>query len=56
VTAIRQPVDALGARAVALLAEGGAMAPGETLLPVSLVERRSVAAPARSLPATAHTE
>lgn len=56
VSAIRQPVDALGARAVALLAEGAAMAPGETLLPVSLVERRSVAAPARSTPATANRE
>ncbi len=58
VTAIRQPVDALGARAVALLAgePAGAMTPGETLLPVTLVERRSVAAPARSTPATANRE
>lgn len=53
ITAIRQPVDALGARAVALLAEGGEAA---TLLPVTLVERRSVAAPDRSRPATASRE
>lgn len=57
VTAVRQPVDELGARAVALLAEGaGATAPGETLLSVTLVERRSVAAPIRSVPATANRE
>lgn len=58
VTAIRQPVDELGARAVALLAEGpgGMAAPREILLPVTLVERRSVAAPARSALATAQID
>lgn len=51
ITAIRQPVRELGARALALLLDGDpAPAPGaprEELLPVTLIERDSVAPPVR---------
>lgn len=51
ITAIRQPVRELGARALSLLLESGPPtmtgSPPEELLPVTLVERDSVAPPAR---------
>lgn len=46
ITAIRQPVRDLGARALALLLDEDS-APAEVLLPVTLIERDSVAPPLR---------
>jgi LacI family transcriptional regulator len=58
VTAIRQPVEALGARALALLLDSDwSGAPqGEELLPVSLIERESVAPPVGTHDATGDRE
>lgn len=51
ITAVRQPVRELGARALALLLDtdwdDDQRAPGEALLPVKLIERKSVAPPVR---------
>lgn len=59
ITAIRQPVEALGARALALLLDSdwsGGRPEGEELLPVTLIERESVAPPVGTINATADRE
>ena len=56
VTAIRQPVEELGRRALARLLDPDPGDPAEALLPVTLTERDSVAPPAGTTPATGHRE
>jgi LacI family transcriptional regulator len=59
ITAVRQPVRDLGARALSLLLETDWTAVPEAreeLLPVTLVERDSVAPPAGGQPATDNRE
>ena len=59
ITAIRQPVEALGSRALALLLDSdwsGGRPEGEELLPVTLIERESVAPPVGTTMATGDRE